>query len=439
MSMRYTLVALLLVGCAQQKASPTAALLTTLDVQLVDPPPDGLGSPMAPVDVKQATFNVIAHDEQGNVVNQDVDVDVFISFGGVKTGANSACGADESGTQPIERVTLKGGMLMNHTVQLPLAFGSTSIWVDEPVSGATGASPTIYFRNAFIAEAQTPADLTATNATFCSPFNGKFLVFDHATGTGQLVVTAVYSNAFTVTDTGVAPGQFNSIYLFAFGKPPSDIVEGRVITDFSGNYSKFVGFTELNFPLFNVADNTVPLAPVPPPVPLTYCGHRQHRQDAGRVVERRQLHGHDLQSVAAQPDERSEHPEDDRQLEQVQPVRRRQRPDLRRLHQHRRRAAVEGAGQRSIRCRASARARPSPACCATTRGRTRISTPTATPSPARRRCPAPRGPASPAPATRTRSTSGPSIRAARKTSSSRRKRKNRFQFLQGIICAGFSP
>ena len=271
MSMRYTLVALLLVGCAQQKASPTAALLTTLDVQLVDPPPDGLGSPMAPVDVKQATFNVIAHDEQGNVVNQDVDVDVFISFGGVKTGANSACGADESGTQPIERVTLKGGMLMNHTVQLPLAFGSTSIWVDEPVSGATGASPTIYFRNAFIAEAQTPADLTATNATFCSPFNGKFLVFDHATGTGQLVVTAVYSNAFTVTDTGVAPGQFNSIYLFAFGKPPSDIVEGRVITDFSGNYSKFVGFTELNFPLFNVADNTVPLAPVPPPVPLTYA------------------------------------------------------------------------------------------------------------------------------------------------------------------------
>src|SRR5262249_6032933 len=135
----------------------------------------------------------------------------------------------------------------------------------------TGASPTIYFRNPFIAEAQTPPDLMAPNATFCSPFNGKFLIFDHATGSGQLVVTSVFSNAFAITDTGVAPGQFNSIYLYAFGKPPPDIVEGRVITSFSGNYSKFVGFTELNFPLFQVADSTVPLATVPPPVQLAFA------------------------------------------------------------------------------------------------------------------------------------------------------------------------
>jgi hypothetical protein len=154
---------------------------------------------------------------------------------------------------------------------LPLSFGSTSIWIDEPVSGATGASPTIYFRNAFIAEAQTPPDLMATNATFCSPFNGKFLIIDHATGSGQLVVTSVFSNAFAITDTGVAPGQFNSMYLYAFGKPPPEIVEGRVITQFSGNYSKFVGFTELNFPLFSAADSTVPLATVPPPVQIAYA------------------------------------------------------------------------------------------------------------------------------------------------------------------------
>jgi hypothetical protein len=154
---------------------------------------------------------------------------------------------------------------------LPLSFGSTSIWIDEPVSGATGASPTIYFRNALIPEAQTPPDLTATNATFCSPFNGKFLIIDHATGSGQLVVTSVFSNAFAITDTGVPPGQFNSMYLYAFGKPPPEIVEGRVITQFSGNYSKFVGFTELNFPLFTAADSTVPLATVPPPVQIAYA------------------------------------------------------------------------------------------------------------------------------------------------------------------------
>jgi hypothetical protein len=253
-------------GCTDQQASPTANLLTTLEVQLLDPPPNGLGSPMNPVNVAKATFNVIARDEQGNVIPKDVDVDIFISFGGVKTGANAQCGADESGNLPIETITLKAGMLMNHSVTLPLAFGSTSIWIDEPKSGATGASPTIYFRNAFLDEAQTPPDVMAPNATFCSPFNGKFLIFDHARGSGQLVVTSVFSNAFAVTDTGVAPGTFNSMYLFAFGKPPPEIVEGRIITSFSGNYSKFVGFTELNFPLFSVADSTVPLATVPPPV-----------------------------------------------------------------------------------------------------------------------------------------------------------------------------
>jgi hypothetical protein len=272
--MRYVVAmwaALLVGGCTQQKGSPTAGQINSLEVQLTDPPADKLGSPQAPVDVKQATFNIIAHDETGAVVQQDLDVQVFISFGGVKTGANSACGADESGNNPIETVTLKAGKLMGHSVQLPLAFGSTSIWIDHVASGATGASPTIYFRNALIPEVQTPPDLTASNATFCSPFNGKFLIIDHPTGNGQLVVTSVFNNAFAITDTGAPVGQFNSIYLFAFGKPPAYIVEGKVITSFSGNYSKFVGFTELNFPLFNVADDSVPLASVPPPVQLQFA------------------------------------------------------------------------------------------------------------------------------------------------------------------------
>lgn len=256
-------------GCADNRPSPTAGQINSIDVQLIDPGPDGLGSPDAPVDVRQATFNVIARDEQGNVVNRDVTANVFISFGGVKTGGDTGCGADVSGNDPIETLALKGGMLMGHTTQLPAAYGATSIWVEEPTSGAIGASPTIYFRNALIPELQTPVDVNATNATFCSPFNGKFVVVDHASPGGQLVVTSVYSGAFGVTDTG-ATGGFNSIYVYAFGKPPPYIVEGRVLKDFSGNYSKFVGFTELNFPLFD-ADMDAPLAPLPPPIALAYA------------------------------------------------------------------------------------------------------------------------------------------------------------------------
>jgi hypothetical protein len=263
------LCALLLVtaaGCVEHKGLLRPGEVASLDVQLIDPRPDALGSPAAPVAVKQATFNVVARDGSGAVVARDLDVDIFISFGGIKTGAASACGADVGGNVPIETARLSGGMLMQHTVQLPVAFGSTSVWIDERQSGATGASPTIYFRNALIPEVQRPPDLTATNATFCSPFNNKFLIIDHASPGGQLVVTSVFGDAFSVTDTGASA--FNSMYVYAFGKPPTYIVEGRVITSVSGNYSKFVGFTELNFPLF-LADQTGPLAPLPPPVELS--------------------------------------------------------------------------------------------------------------------------------------------------------------------------
>ena len=240
----------------------------TLDVQLMEPAADQLGSPQAPVSVQQALFNIVARDKAGKVVPTDLEADIFISFGGIKTGADSACGADASGNNPIEKVTLKGGMLMGHVTPLPSAYGATSIWVEEPTSHATGASPTIYFRNPLIGEVQTPPDLKAQNATFCSPFNNKFVVIDKPSPGGQLVVTSVFSGAFVVTDTGAST--FNNIYLYAFGKPPPYIQPGKVITTFSGNYSKFVGFTELNFPLFTAADASVPLATVPPPVDLAF-------------------------------------------------------------------------------------------------------------------------------------------------------------------------
>lgn len=257
----------LALGCVEHKPL-VAGRVDTLEVQLLDPPPSGLGSPANPVSVNQATFNIVVRDALGNVVPKDLSVDVFISFGGIKTGADSACGADASGNNPIERVQLVAGRLMSHTVQLPNAYGATSVWIDEPNSHATGASPTIYFRNPLIPEVQTPPDPTAMNATFCSPFNNKFVIIDKASPGGQLLVGSVFSGAFTVVDTGATT--FNSIYLYAFGKPPPYIVPGRLLKSFSGNYSKFVGFTELNFPLFS-ADMTAPVDPslLPPPVVLS--------------------------------------------------------------------------------------------------------------------------------------------------------------------------
>ncbi len=295
-------LAAMAVGCVDNEPYPNATGVSSLEVTLLQP--TQLGSPAAPSQrASEATFNVVAHDANGNVVKKDLMVDVFVSFGGIKTGADAACGADVGDAMPIETIKLHGGMLMNHTTQLPSAFGSTSIWIDEPSSGATGASPTIYFRNPFIAEIQTPADITAPNATFCSTFDNKFLNVDHAQNGGQqLIVTSVFSGAFVVTDTG-AP-TYNNIYLYAFGQPPSYIVPGKVVTNFSGNYSKFVGFTELNFPLFNVADDSVAAGRGDSATDPAGVGRsEQHQQAAQRRFGRGDLHRDHLRSRSGQPDQ----------------------------------------------------------------------------------------------------------------------------------------
>jgi len=266
--MRWVAIALLCAGCTDSRPSPNAGQVSSIIMTLKTPA--DTGSPSSPVTDLKASFDLHAVDEQGQAITHDVDVTLFLSFGGVKTGAVGACGVD-SGAVPIEQIHMPGGVLLDHSVTLPAAYGATTLWIDEPISGATGASPTIYYRNPYVADVQTPPDINATNASFCTPFNGKFIIIDKpAMPNGQLVVSSVFGNAFTVTDTSYGSyDKFNSMYLFAFGKPPSYIKAGKVLNSFSGNVSKFVGFTELNFPLFDATDETVPLATLPPPAVIT--------------------------------------------------------------------------------------------------------------------------------------------------------------------------
>jgi hypothetical protein len=244
--------------------SLTAGRVDGLTVQLVSP--TNLGTPANPISLNQATVNLIARDDQGQQWPNDITVDVFVSFGGVKEGMVTGCGGTLT---PLETVTLPGGALMGHTLTLPQAYGPTTIWVEDPVSGTAGASDIIYSRNPYIADIQTPPDLTATDAAYCTPFSNKFLIVDHAQNGGQLVVTSMFINAIAITDTGATNG-FNSIYLYTFGAPPSNVGPGSVIQSFSGNISKFVGFTEVNFPIINPVDPPMfATLPVPTPVTIT--------------------------------------------------------------------------------------------------------------------------------------------------------------------------
>jgi hypothetical protein len=271
MNRSFIALAALACGCTDHRPPLTAGGISSLQLTLKSPDPAKLGQPNAPVTAPTtATFDITALDDNDQLFPGEIDVQVYLSFGGVKIGANPGCFGGGS-LDPLATVHLSAGKVQNYQVALPPAYGATTIWLDEPFFHATGASPTMYLRNPYVSEVQTPPDLSATNATYCTPFNNKFIIVDQASQGGRLVVSSVFGDAFTVTDTG--PGDylhFNSIYLYAFGKPPSYIVPGKILTRFSGNIAKFVGFTEVNFPLFYL-DVNQPENPslLPPPVVVT--------------------------------------------------------------------------------------------------------------------------------------------------------------------------
>ncbi len=99
--------------------------------------------------------------------------------------SRSQCGAKSDA--PIESLTVHGGTLDNHQTMLPVAYGSTSIWAVERGSHVVAASTPIYFPNPTIPNLQTPPDVNAPDATYCTSFEKKFVTVDHATGSGELL------------------------------------------------------------------------------------------------------------------------------------------------------------------------------------------------------------------------------------------------------------
>lgn len=257
---------LLLCGCVERQVSPTSGSVTTLNVTLVSPDP---GSPGNPNTQQTAVINIDALQDDGTNLPVDLMVDVYLSYGGVLSGAAKACG--DGTTVPIETVQLVNGKLENRMLTLPAAFGQSSIWAVERVSHIVGASQPIFFANPTIPDIDTPPDPAAPSATFCSAFEKKFITVDRATGSGELVIDSVFNGAITVVDTGA--DAYNALYLFTFGAPATNAVKGARMRGFSGNVTKFVGFTEVNFPILQI-DNSVAPDPskLPAPVDLTNIG-----------------------------------------------------------------------------------------------------------------------------------------------------------------------
>ena len=175
--------------------------------------------------------------------------------------------------------------------RIPVAFGPTTIWVEDvrraadgtiectgpypPLGGAadscsfaSGSSVTIHYRNPYLDEVQEPFDRNLPSATHLTLLQGKSVYVDHPRDIDSLlVVTGAYAQAFTVTD--ISPSAqargFNHIYVFSFSRAKRNdgtaVAAGDIVIEcpdgacngyLAGGVKEFVGFTELDFPIYDV-------------------------------------------------------------------------------------------------------------------------------------------------------------------------------------------
>jgi peptidoglycan hydrolase-like protein with peptidoglycan-binding domain len=180
-------------------------------------------------------------------------------------------------TPPLEQlpptvVSMANGVATGQAIPLPArVFGPTTLWIDdgegtgaEYVSGKlAGASPTLWFRDPFIADLQTPRDEAGLDALTRTPLQDKQIAVRGSRhgARGRLVVTSVFAQGYTVSDVECADpaGQppcvaeaYDHAMVFSFSAPRGPdghvLVEGEVIDGFAGGLTEFNGLTEIGFP-----------------------------------------------------------------------------------------------------------------------------------------------------------------------------------------------
>jgi len=264
--MRTLLLALTLLAACTDTQAPISGT-TSLAVTLVSPDPGDVNNRIAATETT-VVVNIQAMDANGKPdTTYNKLVPVYAHYLGtltpyldIPTGLQTI---PASMTAPINIVN---GVANNVTIKLPQVFGPTTIWFDDdPAAGATyaaGVSPTLWYRDPFIADIQTPTSETAVDAFSNSPLNGKNISVDSSKhgANGLMVVTSVFAQGYTVADVQCGPNatppcvadDYDYVEVFSFSAPTDQhaqfIFEGQVIAGFAGGISEFDGLTEIGFP-----------------------------------------------------------------------------------------------------------------------------------------------------------------------------------------------
>ena len=292
-------VALVLTGCVEHDAGVTGT--QSIRVALTAPQDPGAIDRRLPDDNEVPAITLTAYDAAGEIdTSFERDVDVYVQFLGTLSPTFDATYG--TGADPLQTVHMAAGVSASVTIPLPLVFGPTTLWVDdarnEHPTYATGTSPTLWYRDPYIADIQRPPRETALDALTVSPLQNKQITINKSRyGTrGRLVVTSVFAQGYTVSDTkctddaGTPPciaEAYNHVEVFSFSAPRGGngrlLEQGQTIDGFSGGISEFNGLTEIGFPVTFGGSDEVNPARVPAAVKLDVAWFKPLSDPAGRI------------------------------------------------------------------------------------------------------------------------------------------------------------
>jgi len=141
------------------------------------------------------------------------------------------------------------------TVSIRNGYGPTRIWLsdkgemspaDYEPTWATGVSDPLYF------EFPTIGEMNRTDDPETNHLDGEFA--ELRIEDRSVIVTAVGTNGFWVSDTMDAQGEHNSLFIYSFSAPGEEIELGKRLTLLTGANQEYLATTQLSFPTFDVAD-----------------------------------------------------------------------------------------------------------------------------------------------------------------------------------------
>ena len=252
-----------LVGCNTENDAVTGT--QSIRVEIVAPTTTGTVDQRLPDTERTLTVNLTALDANHDIDTSFADpVRVYAQFLGTLT--------PDIDQMPLVTIQLTNGQAMGQVITLPASvLGPTTLWFDNGTGlgadyeyGAVGGtSETLWYRDPYIADLQTPRSETAVDALTITPLTDKQISVSDSRhlARGRLVVTSVFSQGYTVSDVqcadtnGTPPcvaGYYDHAMVFTFSAARDQfghlLEVGRLVKKFNGGLSEFNGLTEVGFP-----------------------------------------------------------------------------------------------------------------------------------------------------------------------------------------------